>query len=59
MYVLISLIVFTDKYLGHVWKFYTNGISLHFNYIQIQNNNQIHNNNQIQNNKPLGQLSDS
>ena len=32
---MISLIVFTDKYLGHVWTFYTNGISLHFNYIQI------------------------
>ena len=35
----ISLIVFTDKYLGHVWTFYTNGFSLHSNYIQIHNNN--------------------
>ena len=32
---LISLIVFTDKYLGHVRTFYTNGFSLHSNYIQI------------------------
>ena len=30
-----SLIVFTDKYLGHVWTFYTNDFSLHSNYIQI------------------------
>ena len=30
MYVLISLIVFTDIYLGHVRTFYRNGISLHF-----------------------------
>ena len=35
---LIRLIVFTDKYLGHNWTFYTNGSSLHFNYIQIHNN---------------------
>ena len=33
--VLISLIVFTDNYNGHVWTFYTNGFSLHSNYIQI------------------------
>ena len=32
---MISLIVFTDKYLGHIWTFYTNGFSLHSNYIQI------------------------
>ena len=38
MYVLISLIVFTDKNLEHIWTFYTNGISLHFNCIQIHNN---------------------
>ena len=35
---MISLIVFTDKYLGHIQTLYTNGISLHFNYIQINNN---------------------
>ena len=28
---MISLIVFTDKYLGHVWTLYTNGFSLHSN----------------------------
>ena len=31
----ISLIVFTDQYQGHVWTFYTNGFSLYSNYIQI------------------------
>ena len=31
---MISLIVFTDNYQGHVWTFYTNGFSLHSNYIQ-------------------------
>ena len=34
----ISLIVFTDNYLGHIRTFYTKGISLHFNYLQIHNN---------------------
>ena len=44
----ISLIVFSDDYLGHVRTFYTNGFSLHSNhtngfslhsnYIQIHNN---------------------
>ena len=29
---MISLIVFTDKYQGNVWTFYTNGFSLHSNY---------------------------
>ena len=35
---MISLIVFTDQYQGHVWTFYTNGFSLHSNHIQIHNN---------------------
>ena len=35
---MISLIVFTDKYQGHVWTFCTKWLSLHSNYIQIHNN---------------------
>ena len=32
---MISLIVFTDKYQGHAWTLYTNGFSLHSNYILL------------------------
>ena len=39
---MISLIVFNDKYLEHLWTFYTNGFSFHSNY--IPNYIQIHSN---------------